>query len=1119
MSKILGLDLGTNSLGWAITDTDKEEILGMGVRIFPMGVSELGKGEKELSKNASRTGNRQKRRQFARKRFRKKLMIKVLAQHSMCPLSPMDYEQWKKEGKFPEGPLRDWFKMNPYELRARSVKEKVSLHELGRVFYHMIQRRGFLSNARKGAADEGVLFSGKPKEGKTGIDETLSHLSHSTLGSYLHSIAPVENEPFKDSLTRIRNRYTTRAMYIQEFEQIWSEQSKHHALLTAELRGSIGGQKNAGYKKDGILFFQRPLRSQKGKIGACSLEPKKARCPISAIPFEEFRLWQWINTVEFNGYWLNDKQRHKAFNYLIRKEKVKFKALRSELDYADASFKSNYANDDTILGSRTISLLCNKKFFGERWFKFTDKEREDIWHDMLFYEDKKLLTARAIDKWKLDPEAAEKLASTNLADGYANFSRKALMNILPFLEKGCLYDIAVALGGIKNLFGKEWDNLSEEQTSFILDNVPEIVRSNQKGGYIKELMKVLADQYGFSEADMEKKLYHHSSSIAADAYVERLPVNVQADKEIQAIRNPVVITAMFELRKVVNELLERFGPMDRIVVEMARDLKNSKSRRQDERRRQQKQENYNNEMKGLLAHHGQRVSHDNLLLIKLWKECQETCPYTGRSISVQQLFSGEVQIEHILPWSRTLNDSFMNKTLCFADENRAKGDKTPYEYYSGQSEAKWEEVKARALSLFHDSPVFPDRYRKFKQFTLKKFDEDFVSRQLNDTRYISRQSKDYLSQICKDVRVSPGQVTSKLRHLWGLNNLIGVKDSKERDDHRHHAIDALTVAATEQSAVQKLNAWNRYDRGVHESDFPAPWKTFRSQAEKTVNELIVSHRCVNNDISKRMYSVKKKGVKYSNLGIAARGPLHLETVFGKRKAPGSEDYGYHVRKSLDGLSKMKQIEKVVDSAIRELIYKHIAQLGGFQGKNKDEVPKGAFFDTNEDGSLRPLLFLPNKNGAPVPIIKVRMKENFGNAEPLKDGINQYVNPRNNHHVIIYEDEKGNLQEDVVTFWTVVERRKQGQDLIQLPKDGKKIISVLQINDMFSLQCSDGQRRIYRVQKLSSKFYEFRLNSESLIAKNEQPHFIRVNSFGTGKTGWLTFEPEKVIISPSGMLNP
>ncbi|TRX39250.1 type II CRISPR RNA-guided endonuclease Cas9 [Flavobacterium restrictum] len=1123
MAKILGLDLGTNSIGWAIVDDKFNKILGIGSRIFPMGVENLGDGDNEMSKNASRTGARGVRRQFFRRRLRKKVLLKSLSENNMCSMSLKDFEDWKQTKQFPSEKLATWFAMNPYELRQKALNEKLSLEEIGRIFYHLIQRRGFLSNSRKGGSDDGAIFKGNAKEGKIGIDDTLESIEGKTLGSYLYEIYPKENQPFQDGLERIRNRYTTRKMYIDEFELIWEKQAQFHSGLNDDLKTIFGGRKQDNYEADGILFHQRPLRSQKHLVGNCSFEPTKTKCPISAIPVEMFRIWQWVNTVEYNGKKINQIEKEKLIEQLLSFDKIEFKKLRKAIGKESAEFKFNYKDDDKIVGTHTISNLSNKKFFAKKWFDFSEKEQEDIWHVLYFFDSKSNLKDYAIKNWNFSEEQAIAISKFNVKDGYASLSRKAIGNILPFLQQGYTYDVAVVMGGIKNTFGDKWQNNTAENNQKqldLIDNVYDIVRAKISGGFIDTIKDLLRKDFQFDDKQL-KKLYHHSVTIDVTALLEKLPVGKNADKEIQAIRNPIVITALFELRKLVNELIEEHGQLDEIKVEMARDLKISKSQRNKIRRDQKRLERENDRVKSEVEKYT-RVSHDNILKFKLWEECKQTCPYTGVTIPVSKLFTGEVQIEHIHPWSRSLNDSFNNKTLCYADENRRKGDKTPFEFY-GNDELDWIARKERALKLFSDTKEYPNAYQKFKRFVQQKFDDDFSSRQLNDTRFISKEASSYLTQVCKKVNVSPGQMTANLRQKWGLNTVLNDENAKTREDHRHHAIDALVMACGKTSYLQELSKWNRYNRNYDLKDFPMPWETFRFDAEKAVDKILISHKRISNDITIRYTKVEKNGKTHINKGVAARGQLHKETVFGKRNFNGEE--AFHVRKSIDSLTTEKQLEKVVDEAIRKLIFKRIQELGGFV---KGTIPANTFFIVDENGVKQPQIFLPNKNGAPVPILKVRMKESIGRAEKLKDNVNQWVNPRNNHHVLIYKDEKGNLKEDVVTFWTVVERKRQGLLVYQLPIGGKELVTTLHTNDMFLIGLSEEEinwenidynilnEHLYRVQKTSKKEKSFEFNFRASIAssldnKNQE---VSIQSFKK----WIEVNPIKVKISVSGKIS-
>lgn len=1122
MGTILGLDLGTSSIGWAVVDDEKQSILGMGTRIFPEGVANLGQGDREISKNAERTDARGIRRQAYRRRLRKILLLKTLVKNQLCPIPEEKIKTWNTDEFVHTEVFKNWAARNPYELRSKALTEKIEKEELGRIFYHMIQRRGFQSNSRSaGGKDEGAIYEGKPKEEKIGILQTRAQLNGKTLGSYLAGIYPEENTSYQHGLERIRNRYTTRQMYIDEFEAIWETQSKHHPVLTEELKTLIGGRKKDGYKEDGILFYQRPLRSQKFLVGKCTFEPTKTKCPRSAIPFEWYRIYQWVNSVECNDEKLNTEEREKLVQQLLKKDKVSFSSLRKAIGKEGNEFQFNYKNDDKIVGSHTIAKLSHKNIFGKRWDAFSENEKEHIWHDLVFYDDKEMLRERGMKKWGLGEEEADRFCKLRLAEGYAHLSRKAINNILPFLKEGFTYDVAVALGGIKNAFGANWEKLAPEDKTLISDNIWDIMHHRKTGGYLETLRQFLSKEFGMKEKQLEK-LYHHSTAVKAEELLKRLPTGKEADKEIRDIRNPVVMAALFELRKVVNELIDRFGSFDEIKIELARDLKLSKVKRNEMRKKQKRLEGETDRVKKELEKlNNIYPTHQNILKYKLWEECNKTCPFTGTTIELSRLFTGSVQIEHIHPWSRSLNDSFMNKTLCMADENRAKGNRTPYEFYcKEQGEAKWERVKQQALSCFKNKPGYPDAYHKFKQFVKQEHDDDFSSRQLNDTRYISREAKSYLSKICRKINVAPGQMTSNLRSKWGLHSILNPEDEKLREDHRHHAIDALVMACMKSSYLMELSRWNRYQRSYDLKDFPLPWPDFRNQAETLVEQILVSHKKNHNVLSSRRYSVTKNGKTFKNLGIAARGSLHKETIYGKRKSNHGTE-AYHVRKPLESITGKKHVEKIVDPVIRQLINNKVEALGGYQ--KSGGVPAETFFHTDESGNKLPAIFLPNKKGDPVPVKKVRIREKLGGAERLKEA-NQYVNPRNNHHILIYRGNDGSLKEETVTFWTAVERKKQGLPVIMLPGDGEKIVTTLQINDMFVIGAPDVspdsfwkgseiKDKLYRVQKISEKYYTFRLHTASTLSFSE--HELRIQSLRK----WEERQPVKVVITPSGLLRP
>lgn len=577
----LGIDLGSNSIGWAVVNKAEKKVIKTGVRIFQEGVVNYGQGEREKSLNSQRRENRGIRKQFFRKKLRKKLLLKILSQHKMAPVSNdfLRLNDWKTIFSSPQ--FTEWSSLNPYELRAKAVSEKLSLIELGRILYNLAQRRGFLSNSRYGTDDSSVLFdeSGKNevKTGKVGIIATEKIMGNKTLGQALNEFYPSEGEPYTFTNHRIRNRYTKRSMYIEEFNRIWDYQSQHYKQLNEEFKDALGKIDNNS-ERNGILFYQRKLRSQKKLIGKCTFEPKKARCPISAVDYELFRAYQFVNTVEYNGKRLNEKEREHAINLMLSKESPKFSELRKKIDKQDDYFKFNYKDDEKMPGSYTISSLSSTKFFGREWFDKSLKEQEDIWHVLFSFDDINKLKTYAQIKWNFSEEKAIKISKWKSKEGYSNLSRKAICNILPFLKKGYLYHKAVILGGVKNALGQEWKELNNENKDQLCNEIIALIDNSVQGKILDTLKSFLIKKYKFSDKNL-KKLYHHSLNVSPTEIIKKLPLGSDADRKIIALRNPVVVKGIFELRKLINALIDEYGSFEQINIELARDIKISKSKR------------------------------------------------------------------------------------------------------------------------------------------------------------------------------------------------------------------------------------------------------------------------------------------------------------------------------------------------------------------------------------------------------------------------------------------------------------------------------------------------------------------------------------------------------------
>ncbi len=1161
MSKTLGLDLGTNSIGWALVDLDNHSIIDTGVRIFAEGVNRDSRG-KEISKNAARREARQTRRQNFRTQLRKQLVIKKLKSKDLCPRN-------KDE-------MNNWIMMDPYELRTKALDEKISLYELGRIFYHIAQRRGFKSN-RKAGQEDSAIFKGSSKTDTISINETKEELNqgYRTLGELLYNLNPHEE--------RRRNRYTTRQMYVDEFEKIWEKQKTFYPnVLTDKLKQEIGDP------EDGLLFYQRPLRSQKHLLGKCTfesymffdkdtnrwVEKGKPVCSVSHPEYELFRAWQFVNTIKYGkNQALDNEQREKVVRLINSKDKsFEFIKIKKALKLEDEIF--NYEDSHKVFGNKTHAKLT-KLFSAKVWNEY----QNSIWHCFFSYDNNEMLVEKLKKSFGLKDKDTGKIEKIHLDQDYSRLSLKAIRNILPFLKEGYLYNEAVLLGGAVNSFGSGWKELSDEDKRLIKDNIESISSEKYKEGeLLKRIREFLKEQFKLSDKQLSK-LYHHSQ-------VETIPGHQDKLDTPPELRNPIVQKALNETKRVVNAIVGEYGKPDEIRVEMARELKQSKDARENQRFENMRREEKNDEVRKILDEFGLSHSRNNIQKYILWEESQKVCPYTGSQVSLEELFNNnKYQVEHIIPYSISLDDSFMNKTICEAKENQLKGNKTPWQFYR-DNPAKWEKVKEQAKRL-----IAPNNYRKYQRFVSTKDYklEDFIERQLNDTRYISKAARDYLKSVCPKVYVTQGAITNELRHLWGLNAILQkpvktdaketghywavmdnensikemikwdfskrneipnklskkgelvhgfVRDglfipTKRREDHRHHAIDALATACSRASYLKELSNASKKSKGYKAEQFPLPWESFFNEAYGSIEQILVSHAANRKVAQNVKKTIKKNGKKYKSKGISARGELHKDSVYGMHRENGKTYF--HIRKPLEQITTKKHVEKIVDERIRSLIEEQVRKEG-VDISSGYTIPTGALFEKDpETGEKRTRIHLPNRNGDPVPVRKVRIREVLNNAKQLKkeEAINQYVNPRNNHHIAIYEDQNGNLYKKVVSFWEAVQRIISGKPVIEKrPLKGWELIETFQENDMFllglkskditKLNNEEISKHLYIVQKIAGADYFmeicFRHHLDSRPDKDAKYHYIYIKGFGDGNTGWYRYNPQKVKQNILGTIN-
>ena len=1114
MPNLLGLYVDVNSIGWSLLDANTMRIKAMGTRVFPVGCENFGSGKREVSKKEYKRSKRTTRFRYQRNRIRKIKVLELLIQDKMCPLKMKDLKAWKEEKQFPKEALKDWFRMNPYELRKKAVMEPLSLEELGRIIYQISIHRGFPISERNRGLKDNVMFNGLPDKNRPGINHTQSQIYNSTLGIYLNSLLPQNKQSYSYTNERVRNRFLTREMFQNELENIWSYQAKFHPQLSIELKKELIGDPKEVPPRKGRVFFQRPLKSQKFRVGRCHFEPKKTKCCISSLIYQDLLAYRWANALKVNGKSLSQKDHDTAVTYFLTHRRFNFERLRNEFEQPDAHY--NIKDEESIKGSFVNASLSHHTLFGEDWFDFDIQKREEIWHCLYFYDNEEKLKSQMINKWGLNESKAAKFASLQLDKNYAPISKKTAGNILFFLKRGINYNMAVILGGVKNILGAKWEDIDEADIQYIINSVLKIYSENKVVGFLPQLISFLKEEMQLDQIQIN------------NLYGVKYSIDKYTDKEIYNLKNPLLINAVFQLRKVLNELIDTYGPMDEIRAELSADVKLNKYQRYlyrlDQKRRAYLQSKYIE----VLGERAENVIPLNLIKLELWEECKQTCPFTGAHISLSDLFTDNIQVVYINPWKNSLNDSHWNKTLCVRSFAKKIKDRCPYDYFKKEEPQEWNTVLKRAARLFSNTKDFPSSYRKFKRFIKKHNYRNPLKHQMRDSNALSKDVMAFLNRVSPEVSVAPGQATVHFIDKWRLQHLFEpeVYDDPNRD-YRYKALLAYINANRITSYLETLADENKYQPIPNRSAFPIPYEGFRDDLEYHIYSIRVSHKQEQKLVSTRKHIFKSGDKVFENFCLSVRGSLHKESVYGKRKSPEDQQEAYHLRKPLQLISTLKQVTKIVDPQVRAVVIEAIENAGGFQG---EKVPRNAFFSLDSNGFSVPKVFMPNLKGDPVPVKSVRIRESLTGVVQLKEDLNQFVNLRNNHHVLIYLNKEQEYCEDVVSFWEVIRRTRSKEPIYQLPEDGEQFITTLKINDLFLLDLEDSKivleeesnsflaKHLYRIQKLSSKFYEFRLVHDNDLTDTVAPNYIRINNFGHRKTGWHTHNPIKVKMNSIGELS-
>lgn len=1000
----LGLDLGTNSIGWCILELNEQyapiRLIRIGSRIFSDGRNPKDGASLAVTRRLAR----QMRRRRDRLLKRKHRLMQAMIRFGFMPADPTERKQLVTN--------------NPYELRAKGLDEGLSPAEFGRALFHINQRRGFKSNRKVDkAADE----SGKIKKAIRVAKEALAAAGTRTIGEWLarrhKEYLPVRARLRGQGAKATYDLYIDRAMIEAEFDALWAKQ--------AGLGPAIFHETAREELKD-ILLHQRPLKPV--KPGRCTLEPDDERAPFALPSVQHFRIYQEVNQLRIQTGGITElaltvDQRNTVVHLLEHSAKVSFDRIRRKLKLSSTTkFNLESEKRKELKGNMTTVLLAKDDFFGEVWFEYSHEWREEIVEHLLADESETELITWLVEKTGVDELHAEQIANASLPDGFGNLGRRALARVLPKL----IEDVIPYSEAVKRADYRSHSALSAaEETGEIMNTLP----------YYGQ---VLQRHVAFGTGD------------PADTI----------EKRFGKIANPTVHIGLNQVRLLVNEVVKRFGHPAEVVVEVARGLKNSRERRKEIEAEQAVKQEQNQKWAGELATMGLAANAENIQRMRLWTELNKgdpadrRCPYTGVQIGPTMLFSPEVEIEHVLPFSRTLDDSLNNKTVALRRANRDKGNQTPFEAFGHSPEINGQ---------IYDYSTILERAAKMPKAKAKRFaedgyqrwlreDADFLARQLNDTAYLSRIAKEYLSCICPPnrVRVIPGSLTAMLRGKFGLNQLLSGSTQKNRNDHRHHAIDATIIAVTDQGLLQRFARASGMAReqGLTKlvAEIPLPWPSYRDEVAAAVSKIVVSHK--------------------PDHSPEAR--LHNDTAYGIVNGPNANGVYEVVRRvELAGIDKSEKLDSIRDDNLRE-------RIKTFIGNATDKELKTRLTEFTHQYRTR----------------RVRVVETL-TVIPVKDRRDQLTEYKaykgdSNYCVEIYVDEKGKWRDLVVSTFDANQIQRELPFRLRNEKvaqNGRPLIMRLVQNDLVAIEIEES-RKILQVAKFSEgKIYmaeHFESNVDSRV---------------------------------------
>jgi CRISPR-associated endonuclease Csn1 len=748
MAKILGLDLGVTSIGYALIEEngDSRKIITMGSRIVPLDKDdkdEFSKGTK-ISKNQKRTTTRTQRKGFDRYQQRRLKLGQKLKNLNMYP----SLETWKLPS------------LELYKLRNDALNEKLSLEQIGRIFMLLNQKRGYKSMAKEETSEDkkNTDYVAEVK----GRYQTIKDLDL-TVGQYFYQGLAT------NSRYRIKDQVFPREAYIEEFEKIWAFQALFYPdILTPSNKEIIQNE---------IIYFQRPLKSQKGLVSICEFEGKKINMvkegkekeifigprvsPRSSPLFQIGKIWEVINSISLKSktgehLFINQEKKNEIYNHLDNNEKLSIADLFKILGVKKDDFYGNKQLSKGLQGNLTKYALIQILGASHDLLKFDLQILEDSTKEALLFDKK---TGEILEN-------------------------KTKLIISPKIENEPLYQLWHTAYSIKDelecqkaLIAKF--NIAVNQAVKISKiDFTKAAFGNKSAKAIRKILPYLMQGYVYSSA-CSFAGYNHSNSLTKDEKKEKtfkekldlLPKN--------SLRQPIVEKILNQQVNVLNTLINKYGKPDEIRVELARELKQSIDERNDAFKYNNQREKENDSISKRLQEYQLKATRNNIIKWRLFHEISNeeskqnaVCIYCGKPFGITDALRGtNVDVEHIIPKSLLFDDSQCNKTLSHRSCNLAKGKLTAFDFMSGKNKNEFEDYIDRVNELYKKKIIGKTKRDKLLM-PASKIPNDFIERQLRETQYIAKKSKELLEEICPNVWSTSGSVTERLRRVWGWDDVL-----------------------------------------------------------------------------------------------------------------------------------------------------------------------------------------------------------------------------------------------------------------------------------------------------------------------------------------------------------